>query len=334
MLTQLIDTINHCQTLSRQCHQVAIRRDIATEHYFDQIHQHFKDAIANNARTTTILEEDKVQPPPPNEKVSSASDNKEEQLPSTTQVEAILAENKQLKEKLRQMHDIFVKLKGSATTMTDIATQHTQQAKIEKETTFNIRQQLNDLIKEYDSIRSERDVLQNQVQQLQQQINALERSKEELFKAPRSNDEMVKKMNDLIIMRNNAEAALRAIMDTQTAAEDQSRSTITALRSNIETLSKELDKETKAKHTFSALCDDLQDDLEDARDTVRYHEKKLSKKRASIVDLQNTINQLRQSNKTKKTKMTELYRRISSLENQCAMFAAAESHAAKKQRIE
>ena len=71
----------------------------------------------------------------------------------------------------------------------------------------------------------------------------------------------LQKMNDLTIMRKNAEAALRAIMDTQTAAEDQSRSTITALRSNIETLSEELDKETKAKQGYIALSDDLQDDV-------------------------------------------------------------------------
>lgn len=186
MLAKLIDTINQCRTLSQQCHDVAIKRDTAAEHYFDRIHQHLQDALSSKNATPppTAIPADKVQ------QSSPTPDNKEkQQLPSsTTEVDAILAENKQLKEKLQQMHAIFVNLKGSAATMTDIATQHTKRAKIEKEATSNLRQQVNDLMKETERIRSERDALQSQVQQLQQQINALDESKEELLKKPRVGD--------------------------------------------------------------------------------------------------------------------------------------------------
>lgn len=182
MLAKLIDTINQCRSLSQQCHEVAIKRDTAAEHYFDRIHQHLQDALSKNAQppTTTTIPADKVQ------QSSPTPDNKEkQQLPSSTiEVDAILAENKQLKEKLQQMHTIFVNLKGSAATMTDIATQHTKRAKIEKEATSNLRQQVNDLMKEIERIRSEKDALQSQVQQLQHQIDALDKSKEELLKKP------------------------------------------------------------------------------------------------------------------------------------------------------
>lgn len=187
MLAKLIDTINQCRSLSQQCHEVAIKRDTATEQYFDRIHQHLQDALSKNAPpppTTTTIPADKVQ------QSSPTPDNKEKQQlpPSTIEVDAILAENKQLKEKLQQMHTIFVNLKGSAATMTDIATQHTKRAKIEKEATSNLRQQVDDLMKEIERIRSEKDALQSQVQQLQHQIDALDKSKEELLKKPSVGD--------------------------------------------------------------------------------------------------------------------------------------------------
>lgn len=198
MLAKLLDTINECRTLSQQCRRVAISRDNATEQYFDRIQQHFLDAVSNNAppppapTTTTLTDKaeskDKVQPSPtPGDK---------EQQPSTTQRDTVLAENQQLKEKLQQMHDIFGSLKGSTSTMTNIATQHTQQAVVDKEATTHIRQQVNDLMKEFERIRSEKGVLLSQVQQLQEQLDALNKSKEE--QAHSNHDE---EMSKVIIRR-------------------------------------------------------------------------------------------------------------------------------------
>ncbi|KAJ8653797.1 hypothetical protein O0I10_010596 [Lichtheimia ornata] len=336
MLAKLIDTINQCRTLSQQCHDVAIKRDTAAEHYFDRIHQHLQDALSSKNATPppTAIPADKVQ------QSSPTPDNKEkQQLPSsTTEVDAILAENKQLKEKLQQMHAIFVNLKGSAATMTDIATQHTKRAKIEKEATSNLRQQVNDLMKETERIRSERDALQSQVQQLQQQINALDESKEELLKKPRVGDvgdEMRQKIEYLISMRKAAETALQATMDSQVEAENQSRSTIKALRSNIEALTTELESETKAKNYFYAVCDTLGNDLQASKEKVKAQVSKVATERSKAAHLQNTINQLRQSNKKKKDKMTELYRRIAMLEAlQTTPMAVDNNPAAKRPRIE
>lgn len=76
---------------------------------------------------------------------------------------------------------------------------------------------------------------------------------------------LLQKIEYLISMRKAAETALQATMDSQVEAENQSRSTIKALRSNIEALTTELESETKAKNYFYAVCDTLGNDVRTTR---------------------------------------------------------------------
>lgn len=76
---------------------------------------------------------------------------------------------------------------------------------------------------------------------------------------------LLQKIAYLMSMRRAAETALQALMDSQTEAENQSRSTIKALRSNIEALTTELESEKRVKDYFSSVCDDLQAEVRTTR---------------------------------------------------------------------